>query len=296
MAIADLLDPNVLLKLSNIELVAKAVVDGVLMGLHKSPFFGFSLEFAEYRPYVPGDDPRFIDWNVYSRTDRTYIKRYLGETNTHLVILLDISASMGFQSKDVSKLQYGKWLAASLAYLASRQHDAVGAMMFDEEVRDVRPPAYRPGHFQSILHMLDRAEASTGTDLELPFDRFQQYVTNRGLVVVISDFYYDPRKVMESMRPLVYQGQDVAFFHVLDPAEIEPDIGESTVLEDMETGEMIEVSAEFARSVYPAKMRAHMDELKAEFQGAGADYIPLNTSQPLDEALRGYLTFRQRRR
>lgn len=266
------------------------------MGLHKSPFFGFSLEFAEYRPYVPGDDPRFIDWNVYSRTDRTYIKRYLGETNTHLVILLDISASMGFQSKDVSKLQYGKWLAASLAYLASRQHDAVGAMMFDEEVRDVRPPAYRPGHFQSILHMLDRAEASTGTDLELPFDRFQQYVTNRGLVVVISDFYYDPRKVMESMRPLVYQGQDVAFFHVLDPAEIEPDIGESTVLEDMETGEMIEVSAEFARSVYPAKMRAHMDELKAEFQGAGADYIPLNTSQPLDEALRGYLTFRQRRR
>lgn len=296
MAIADLLDPNVLLKLSNIELVAKTVVDGVLMGLHKSPFFGFSLEFAEYRPYVPGDDPRFIDWNVYSRTDRTYIKRYLGETNTHLVILLDISASMGFQSKDVSKLQYGKWLAASLAYLASRQHDAVGAMMFDEEVRDVRPPAYRPGHFQSILHMLDRAEASTGTDLELPFDRFQQYVTNRGLVVVISDFYYDPKKVMESMRPLVYQGQDVAFFHVLDPAEIEPDIGESTVLEDMETGEMIEVSAEFARSVYPAKMRAHMDELKAEFQGAGADYIPLNTSQPLDEALRGYLTFRQRRR
>lgn len=296
MAIADLLDPNVLLKLSNIELVAKTVVDGVLMGLHKSPFFGFSLEFAEYRPYVPGDDPRFIDWNVYSRTDRTYIKRYLGETNTHLVILLDTSASMGFQSKDVSKLLYGKWLAASLAYLASRQHDAVGAMMFDEKVRDSRPPAYRPGHLQSILHMLDRAEASTGTDLELPFDHFQQYVTNRGMVVVISDFYYDPKKVMESMRPLVYQGQDVAFFHVLDPAEIEPDIGESTVLEDMETGEMLEVSAEFARSVYPARMRAHMDELKAEFQGAGADYIPLNTSQPLDEALREYLTFRQRRR
>lgn len=296
MATTDLLDPNVLIKLKNIELVARAVVDGFLTGMHKSPFFGFSLEFAEYRPYVPGDDPRFIDWNVYSRTDRTYIKRYLGETNTHLAILLDTSASMGFQSQGISKLQYGKWLAASLAYLSTRQHDAVGAIIFDEQVRDARPPSYRPGHLQSILHMIDRAEASTGTDLKLPFDHFQQYVTKRGLVVVISDFYYSPEKVMESVRPLAYQGQDLAFFHVLDPAEIEPNIGESTVLEDMETGELLEVSSEFARTTYPAKIKAHMEALKSEFRGAGADYVPLNTSQPLDEALREYLMFRQRRR
>ncbi len=296
MAATDLLDPNVLIKLRNIELVARAVVDGYLTGMHRSPFFGFSLEFAEYRPYVPGDDPRFIDWNVFSRSDRTYIKRFLGETNTHLAILLDTSASMGFQSKGISKLQYAKWVAASLAYLSTRQHDAVGAIIFDEKVRDARPPSYRPGHLQSILHMIDNAEASTGTDLRLPFDHFQQYVTKRGLVVIISDFYYDPEKVMEAVRPLAYQGQDVAFFHVLDPAEIEPNIGESTVLEDMETGELMEVSSSFARREYPAKIKSHMDKLKSEVQGAGADYVLLNTAEPLDEALREYLTFRQRRR
>jgi uncharacterized protein (DUF58 family) len=296
MAATDLLDPNVLIKLRNIELVARAVVDGFLTGMHRSPFFGFSLEFAEYRPYVPGDDPRFIDWNVFSRSDRTYIKRFLGETNTHLAILLDTSASMGFQSKGISKLQYAKWVAASLAYLSTRQHDAVGLIIFDEKVRDARPPSYRPGHLQTILHMIDSAEASTGTDLALPFDHFQQYVTKRGLVVVISDFYYAPEKVMEAVRPLAYQGQDVAFFHVLDPAEIEPNIGESTVLEDMETGELMEVSSSFARREYPAKIKAHMDKLKSEVQGAGADYVLLNTAEPLDEALREYLTFRQRRR
>ena len=155
MAATDLLDPNVLIKLRNIEPVARAVVDGFLTGMHRSPFFGFSLEFAEYRPYVPGDDPRFIDWNVFSRSDRTYIKRFLGETNTHLAILLDTSASMGFQSKGISKLQYAKWVAASLAYLSTRQHDAVGLVIFDEKVRDARPPSYRPGHLQTILHMID---------------------------------------------------------------------------------------------------------------------------------------------
>jgi uncharacterized protein (DUF58 family) len=276
--------------------VARAVVDGLLTGMHRSPFFGFSLEFAEYRPYVPGDDPRFIDWNVFSRSDRTYIKRFLGETNTHLVILLDTSASMGFQSKGISKLLYAKWIAASLAYLATRQHDAVGTIIFDEQVRDSRPPSYRPGHLQTILHMIDRAEASTGTDLALPFSHFQQYVSKRGLVVVISDFYYEPAKVLESVTPLAYQGQDIAFFHVLDPAEIEPDIGESTVLEDMETGELLEVSSTFARREYPAKIKAHMDSLRSEVQGVGADYVLLNTAEPLDEALRKYLTFRQRRR
>jgi len=135
MAIERLLDPTVLGKLSSIELVARAVVDGFLTGLHRSPFFGFSLEFAEYRPYVPGDDPRFVDWNVFSRTERTYIKRFLGETNTHLVMLLDASGSMGFRSNGVSKLEYAKFLAASLAYLSTKQHDAVGLIVFDEEIQ-----------------------------------------------------------------------------------------------------------------------------------------------------------------
>lgn len=295
MAIQQLLDPNVLMRLSNIELVARSVVDGFLTGLHRSPFFGFSLEFAEYRPYVQGDDPRFVDWNVFSRTDRTYIKRYLGETNTNLVVLLDSSASMGFQSQGISKLQYAKFLAAALTYLSTRQHDAVGLIVFDEKVRDYRHPSTRPGHMQSILHVIDAAEASTGTDLELPFDHFRQYVSRRGLVCVLSDLYEDPDKVVKGVRPLAYQGQDVAVFHILDPAELTPDFSESTVVEDMETGDMIEVSSEFARKEYPAKMQAHIEEMKSAVQGMGGDYMTLDTSQPLDLALREYLLFRQRR-
>ena len=297
MAAQNLLDPSVLGRLSNLELVARTAVDGFLTGLHRSPFFGFSLEFAEYRPYVPGDDPRFVDWNVYSRTDRTYIKRYLGETNSHLVILLDSSASMGFKGRGaVSKLDYAKFLAASLAYMSTRQHDAVGLIVFDEQVRDYRHPSVRPGHLQSILHTIDRAEASTGTNMELPFDHFRQYVSKRGLVAVISDFYYDPEAVVRGVRPLAFQGHEMMFFHVLDPAEIEPDIREATVLEDMETGDLLEVSSEFARKQYPEKVRAHLQNLRGTVQGVGGDYVLLDTSKPLDLALQEYLTFRQRRR
>lgn len=295
MAVQNLLDPAVLMGLSNIELVAKTVVDGFVTGLHQSPFFGFSLEFAEYRPYVPGDDPRFVDWNVFSRTERTYIKRYLGETNTHLVILLDTSASMGYGSGKVTKLDYAKMLAASLAYLASKQHDASGLIIFDEEVRDYRHPSTRPGHLQGVLHSIDRAEASTGTDLELPFEHFRQYVSKRGLVVVISDFYYDPEAVLKGVRPLAYQGSEIAFMQVLDPTEIRPEIRESTVLEDMETGDLMEVSSDFANREYPERIQEHIRRLERAVQGAGGEHVLLDTSKPLDLALREYLMFRQRR-
>ncbi len=297
MAVQNLLDPQVLVRLSNIELVARTVVDGFLTGLHRSPFFGFSLEFAEYRPYVQGDDPRFVDWNVFSRTERTYIKRYLGETNTQLVILLDASASMGYSSgKNVTKLEYAKMLAASLAYLTTKQHDAVGLAVFDEKVRDYRHPSTRSGHLQGLLHTIDRAEASKSTDLVAPFEHFQQYITKRGLVVVISDFYHDPEAVIKGVSPLAFQGQDMAFFHVLDPTEIKPDLSETTVLEDMETGDLLEVSSDFARKEYPDRIKAHVASLEKAVAGAGGDYQLLDTSQPLDLALREYLTFRQRRR
>ena len=296
MAAQQLLDPEILSRLSNIEVVAKTVVNGFLTGLHRSPFFGFSQEFAEYRPYVQGDDPRFIDWNVLSRTDRTYIKRFLGETNTHLVLLVDASASMGFKSGEVSKLQYAKFLAASLAYLSTKQHDAVGLILFDEKVREMRPPIFRPGHLSNILHVLDNAEPATGTNLELPFHEFQQHVSRKGLVAMISDFFADPQQVVDAVRPLVYQGQDIVFFQVLDPHEIAPKFASSAVLEDMETGELMEVSSDFANREYPALLQAHIDRVKNTVESEGADYVLMDTSQPLDLALREYLLFRQRRR
>ena len=296
MAVQTLLDPAVLARLSGIDLVARTVVDGFLTGLHRSPLFGFSVEFAEYRPYVQGDDPRFIDWNVFSRTDRTYIKRYLGETNTQLMIVFDASGSMGFQSGDVSKIQYARYVAASLAYLSIRQHDAVGLIIFDEKVRDYRPPSTRPGHLHSVLHMLEHAEPATGTNLDLPFGHFREHVTKRGMVAVISDFYMDPETVIKAVSPLAYQGQDMVFFHVLDPVELEPEFNSAVLLEDMETGEMMDVSSDFARREYRTRMRDHIGKMKSETQGSGADYVTLNTSEPLDLALREYLIFRQRRR
>jgi uncharacterized protein (DUF58 family) len=263
--------------------------------MHRSPFFGFSQEFAEYKAYAEGDDPRFVDWNVYARTERTYIKRYVGETNTRLVVLLDTSASMRFGSGAVSKLQYGKYLAATLAYMAGRQHDAVGLIIFDDDVREHRRPSTRPGHLHSILHAIDRAEAGTGTDLSRPFQRFREFEQGRGLVAVISDFYCEPDALLAGVRPLAYQGQDVILFQLLDPQELKPELRESALLEDMESGETMEVSPIFMRSRYREKIEAHVNDLKKAAHGAGADHQLVNVTEPLDEALRSYLLFRQRR-
>lgn len=290
-----LLKPEVLAGLSTLDLVARAVVEGFLTGMHRSPFFGFSQEFAEYRAYSEGDDPRFMDWNVYARTERTYIKRYIGETNTRLDILLDASASMGFGSGAVSKLQYAKFLAATLAYLAARQHDAVGLIVFDEDVRAHRRPSSRPGHLHGVLHEIDRAQPGTGTNLSVPFERFREFEKGRGLVAVISDFYCEPDALLKGVQPLAYQGQDVVLFQLLDPEELAPEMKESALLEDMETGETMEVSPIFMRSRYRERIHEHIAALKKAAVGAGADHHFVSVVEPLDEALRHYILFRQRR-
>ena len=296
MATQQLLDPAVLQRLANIEVVAKTVVDGFLHGSHRSPLFGFSQEFAEYRAYTEGDDPRYIDWNVLSRTDRVYIKRFLGETNTHLMILVDCSASMGYGSGDLTKLEYARYLAASLAYLSTRQHDAVGLVLFDEKIREVRPAVYRPRHLQGLLHLLERAEAATGTDLHVPLQSLGRLLRRRGLVAMISDFFVDADEIVSSMRAVAYQGQDLVFFHILDPKELKPDLDTAALIEDMETGEEMEVSSEFSRRIYPSLIDAHVEEMRRRVNGEGADYVLLNTAEPLDLALREYLLFRKRRR
>lgn len=266
-----------------------------MLGLHRSPKFGFSQEFAEYRSYTEGDDPRFIDWNVYARTDRTYIKRFLGDTNSHLMILLDASASMGFGGPPVSKLRYAQFLAASLAFLASRQHDAVGCMVFDEEVRDYRAPSSRAGKLQGVMHTIDNATAATGTEFDKPFDKFREQITRRGLVAVISDFYCDSESLLRGVRPLAWQGQDVVFFHILDKDELEPDIRTNVLFEDVETGEAVEVAPQFMREHYPQRMKDHVDNMQKAAAGIGADHVLVDTRDSLDKALRNYLIFRQRR-
>jgi uncharacterized protein (DUF58 family) len=291
----ELLKPEVLAGLSNLDLVARAVVEGFLTGMHRSPFFGFSQEFSEYKAYSEGDDPRFVDWNVYARTERTYIKRYIGETNTRLVVLLDASASMGFASGPVSKLLYAKFLAATLAYMAARQHDAVGLIVFDESIREHRPPSSRVGHLQNILHSIDRTEPGTGTDLDVPFEKFRELRQGRGLVAVISDFYCEPDAILKAVQPLAYQGQDVILFQLLDPHEIEPKLRESALMEDIETGETMEVSPIYMHSRYRERIQEHVDAMSTAALKAMADHRLVNVADPLDEALRSYFLFRQRR-
>jgi len=294
-ATMNLLDPKVLASLSNLEIVAKAVVEGFVIGLHRSPKFGFSQEFVEYRAYGEGDDPRYIDWNVFARTGKTYIKRFLGETNSHLMIMLDSSASMGFGSNGVTKLQFGKFLGASLAYMASRQHDAVGVMVFADEVVDYRPPTSRSGALQGVIHTLDRAQPLSGTALGKPMQRFQERIKRRGLVAVISDFYCDTEELLDNVRPLAMQGQDVILFHLLDPAELNPQIKQSTLYEDLETGHAIEVSPVFMNKEYHERISAHIAAIQQAASGMNADHVLINTGEPLDRALHSYLTFREKR-
>ncbi len=292
-----LITPEILSGLANLELVARTAVEGFLIGLHRSPRFGFSQEFAEFRAYAEGDDPRFVDWNVYARTDRTYIRRYQGETNTRLFLLLDASASMSYRSPQgtLTKLQYGKYLAAALAWLATQQHDPVGLIVFDDRMRHYRPPSSRTGSLQGILHALESTTAGQRTDIAGCFAKFREHITRRGLVAVISDLYCDPVQMSKAVQPLAYHGHDIVFFQVLDPGEIRPAFRDSVLFEDMESGEHMEVSPDFLQGGYLEKLEQHLKGVRDAASGVGADLVLTRTDEPLDRALRRYLLFRQRR-
>lgn len=289
------LNPRVLAGISGLELVAKTVVDGFIAGLHRSPDFGFSQEFAEYRAYTPGDDLRHVDWNVYARTDRCYLKRYRGETNTNLTILLDSSKSMAFGSTETTKLDYAKYLAASVAYLANQQRDAGGLIVFDDSIRGYVPASSRHGQLHRILHGIDHAEPGLRTDFAKPFLHFQQFMFRRGIVVVISDFFEEPKKIAQTVEPLRYRGNEVLLFHLLDPDEIRPKLKGPVLLVDMETSDEMEVSPDYAQKEYREKIEAHIEGLRTEAKKAGIDYFLIPTDRPLDAALREYLTIRQGR-
>lgn len=294
-ALNRLLPPETLAGLANLELVARVAVEGFLTGLHRSPHHGFSQEFKEYRAYVEGDDPRFVDWNVYARTERTYIRRFEGETNTRLMLLLDASASMGYSSHAVSKLQYGKFLAAALAYLAARQHDPAGLIVFDEVVRHCRPATSRCGSLQGMIHAIDAVAPGRGTNLAACFRSFGEQLKRRGLVAVISDLYCDPTALGKSVRPLAYHGHDIILFQLLDPQELRPQWRESVVLEDVETHRRINVALEYLSGRYRERLAAHLRSLQHAAANVGAHQVLVRTDEPLDHALRRYLLFREGR-
>jgi uncharacterized protein (DUF58 family) len=288
------LDPAVLAGISSLDLLAKTVVDGFVAGLHRSPDFGFSQEFAEYRAYVPGDDLRHVDWNLFARTERCYLKRYRGETNSQLVLLLDASNSMQYTSGPPKKMDYARFLAASLFYLAIRnQRDAAGLIVFDDEVREYVRPSTRQGQLARLFAGLEQAEPRARTDFGKPLRHFQELLHRRGIAIVISDFYEEPEKIVRAIEPLRFHGNDVVLFHILDPEEIRPVLKGPALLVDLETDQQIEVIPEYTKTTYRAKMEAHIEQLRSRTRGAGMDYRLLVTDQPLDEALREYLSLRQ---
>jgi uncharacterized protein (DUF58 family) len=290
------LNPDVLAGISGLDLIAKTVVDGFVAGLHRSPDFGFSQEFAEYRAYTPGDDLRHVDWNVFARTERAYLKRYRGETNSLLTVLLDASQSMEYGSHGVTKIDYARYLAASLFYLAIHsQRDAAGLIVFDDEVRNYIRPSTRHGQLQRLMAGLELAEPRARTNFAKPMEHFQEFLRRRGLVVIVSDFYESPEVIVRTIEPLRFHGNEVVLFHVLDRQEIKPEFGESAVLIDLETTQRMEITPDYAKHEYRDKMAAHLAALRERCRDARLDYFLLQTDRPLDAALREYLTIRQGR-
>ena len=293
MSVQRFLDPVVLAGISGLDLIAKTVVDGFVAGLHRSPDFGFSQEFAEYRAYTPGDDLRHVDWNLFARTERCYLKRYRGETNSQLTILLDASNSMNYGSHAVSKMDYARYTAASLFYLAiHNQRDPAGLIVFDDEVRNYIRPSTRQGQLHRLLAGLEQAEPRARTNFMKPLAHFQEFLRRRGVVLVISDFYESPEGIVKTIEPLRFHGSDVVLFHVLDPKEIRPELRGPSILVDMETGQRLEVIPEYVKGEYRRRMDDHLQQMRERTRAAGLDYQLLVTDRPLDAALSEYLFLR----
>jgi uncharacterized protein (DUF58 family) len=289
---ARFVDPTVLARIGKLDLLARTVVDGFINGLHRAPYFGASIDFAEHRGYVPGDDIRRVDWRLYARTDKYFVKQYEADTNTNFSVLLDVSKSMGFASRGITKLEYASFLAACLAYMAHRQRDRVGIITFDEEIVDYVPVSAK--HFNVLLHTLDRSKPQRAGSLSGPVGKMAEHFKRRSVLALISDFYEEPDIILEAIKPLRFLGNDLMVFHILDPAEIEFSYDDASSFQDLESGEQIPVVPEALTEQYRALMQNHIDTLTTKFSEHRIDYTMMQTSQPLDHALFSYLSNRER--
>ena len=263
------MDPVVLARIGNLELVARAVCDGFINGLHKAPYFGASVDFAEHRGYVPGDDIRRMDWRLWARTDRYYIKEYEAETNMNFSVLLDVSKSMDYGSRGITKLDYARILTACLTNLVHHQRDRVGFVAFDSEIVEHVPPSAK--HMDTVLHVLDRLKAGRpGGRMREPLHKVAEHFGRRGVLVVISDFYEDPEEIVDAVTPLRFRGNDLVVFHVLDPAELEFGFTDAQAFEDLESGEQMPVVPDAMRKEYVSLVqRAHRRAAAAVLRSAG---------------------------
>jgi len=292
---ANMIDPAALMRIKNMEMRAKVIVQGFFNGLHRSPYHGFSVEFSEYRQYTPGDDPRYLDWRLYARSDRYYIKRFEDETNLRCYLLLDTSRSMGFGSIGYTKDDYAKTTAATIAYFLSLQRDAVGLITFDERIREHVPARFRSGHLHRLMMTLEKSLTGTATRLEPPIEQIASTVTKRGLIVLISDLLAPIDSFETQLGYLRSRGHEVVLLRILDPAEVEFRFDSPSMFEDLESGRHLYVDPDAVRDSYLAKFSEHADRIRRACASFGVDYYELKTDQPLENALFDLLHARMRR-
>ena len=286
------LDPSILASIAGMELRARTVVEGFLSGLHRSPYKGFSVEFAEYRQYTPGDDPRHIDWKVYARSDRYYVKEFEEETNLNGHILLDLSKSMTYASQGLSKLEYGSYLAASLAFLMSRQRDGVGLVLFDHKIQAHIPAKLRAGHLHTLLATLEKLQPGERTDLGRPLHQIADFLQKKGMIILISDLLDDPATIIEALQHFRFRGHDILVFQVLDPTELSFPFHATTRFVGLEGEGQLLTVPQTVRDEYLSRLQKHLAELRTGCGINHIDYVLLNTRQPLDFALQEFLAAR----
>lgn len=288
------LNPLTISKLARLDLKARLVVEGFISGLHRSPFHGFSVEYAEHRQYMPGDPIKHVDWKVYAKSDRFYIKEYEEETNLKAYIFLDASASMGYGSTGVTKLEYGKYLAAALAYLMLAQQDSVGLVLFDERVRDYLPPRSVRGHLHALLQRLNSVTAAAATSSRATFHTLAERIKRRGLIIIISDLFDDPDDVISAIKHFRHRNHEVIVFRILDPAEQKFTFERPVKFRDMETGEEIYTHPREIKGSYLADLQAQDALYNRVCRENASDYLTLSTETTFDYALLAFLSKRAR--
>ena len=289
------IDPATLMRIKNLQLRAKHVVDGFHNGLHRSPLHGFSVEFSEYRPFVSGDDPRSIDWKLFARSDRYYLKKFEDETNRRCHLIVDQSRSMGYGSLDYTKLDYARTLAATLAYYLTMQRDAVGMMTFEADVTAVVPARFRTGQLRRMLMLLDQPPQGTATDLQKPLSHLADIVRQRGLMLIVSDFLVPIESLRQPLAYLSARRHEVILMRVIDPGETALAIKQPTVLRDMESGREMYIDPKTAADSYRAKFQSHADDLSALAGDLGMTLVTMRTDEPLELALWELLHTREKR-
>ncbi len=288
----SLIDAQALMSIRNLELRARVVVEGFWTGIHRSPYHGFSVEFTEYRQYAPGDDPRYLDWRVFARSDRYFIKRYEDETNLRCHLLLDSSRSMTFGSTGYTKAEYAATLAATLAQFLYLQGDAVGLLSFDEQIREYLPARHRTGHLRNLMVALEQPAGGKSTDLSSPLKRVAEAVRKRGLIVLISDWLAPIDKLEPHLLTLSACGHDVVAFHLLDPAEATFNFQNASMFQDLESGRALYIDPAAARKEYLRRLESHSAALRSACQRLGMAYHRLVTDRPLELALFDFLRSR----